>query len=372
MKKIIIIIVVVLSLGLIIANNFVDIPFLNNNGSEIVEEVKEDLGVPIRTTKIRTEKIDNSISYLGNLVANETATMSSKYGGYIKSIFIEDGEIVKEGQAIMKLDDKDINLSIESLNINLSAAKLNYNYVHNNMEKIKELYDSGAVSKDDYDKITHEDTMAGYKIKEIEMGLKTLYSKKEDMIITASISGKVRGFNKVVGDMVQPGMGMFMIDDISSLYVEVKMPESDLNKLKVDSNVYLDFYYNETRIKSVVNSLPDIINEKTRIGIVEIGPISLDEMDNIVLDSTVNTEFILDSFGDVLLIDKNAVKTIGNNNYIYLVSDEKVIEKEIKIVFTQNNNVVITGEIKENDVIASSNLVALYNGAKVLLFEEVE
>ena len=371
MKKIIII-VVVLSLGVIIANNFIEIPFLNINESKVVEEVKEDLGVPIRTTKIRREKIDNSISYLGNLVANKTATMSSKYGGYIESIFIEDGEIVEEGQVIMKLDDKDINLGIESLNINLAAAKLNYNYVHNNMEKIKELYESGAVSKDDYDKIIHEDTMAGYKIKEIETALKSLYSKKEDMIITASISGKVRGFNKVVGDMVQPVMGMFMIDDIETLYVEVKMPESDLNKLKVNSNVYLDFYYNETRIESVVNSLPDIINEKTRIGIVEIGPISLEEMDNVVLDSTVNTEFILDSFGDVLLIDKNAIKTIGSNNYIYLVSDEKVIEKEIEIIFIQNNNVVITGDVKKDDVIASSNLAALYNGAKILLFEEAE
>ncbi|MEA1975460.1 MAG: efflux RND transporter periplasmic adaptor subunit [Bacillota bacterium] len=357
-------------LKFIIANNFVEIPFLDINESKIIEEIKEDLGVPIRTTKIRLEEIDNTISYLGNLSANQTGMMSSKYGGYIKSIFIEDGEIVEEGQEIMRLDDKDINLSIESLNINLAEAKLNYNYLYTNLEKIKELYDSGAVPKNELDKITHEYTMAGYKIKEIEMGLKTLYSKKEDMIITASISGKVRGFNKVIGDMVQPGMVMFMIDDISSLYVEVKMPESDLNKLEIGSNVYLN--YNDTKIESVVNLLPDSINEKTRIGIVEIGPISLDQMDNVVLDSTVNTEFIIDSFGDVLLINKNAVKTIGNNNYIYLLSDEKVIEKEIKIIFTQNNNVVITGDVKKDDVIASSNLAALYNGAKVLLFEEVE
>lgn len=372
MKKTIMIVVVLLSVGVVIANNFVDVPFLNNNGGKVVESLNEDLGIPIRTTKIRTEKIDNSISYLGNLVANETGTMSSKYGGYIESIFVEDGEIVEKGQQIMKLDDKDINLSIESLNINLAEAKLNYNYVHNNMEKIKDLYEARAVSKDDYDKIIHEDNMANYKIKEIEINLKSLYSKKDDMIITASISGKVRGFNKVVGDMVQPGMVMFMIDDISSLYVEVKMPESDFNKLKVDSNVYLHFYYTETKTKSVVNSLPDMINEKTRIGIVKIGPISLEEIDNIVLDSTVNTEFILDSFGDVLVIEKNAIKTIGNNNYVYLVNDEIVIEKEIEIVFTKNNSAVITGDVKKDDLIASTNLADLYNGAKVLLFEEAE
>ena len=115
-----------------------------------------------------------------------------------------------------------------------------------------------------------------------------------------------------------------------------------------------------------------MINEKTRIGIVKIGPISLEEIDNIVLDSTVNTEFILDSFGDVLVIEKNAIKTIGNNNYVYLVNDGIVIEKEIEIVFTKNNSAVITGDVKKDDLIASTNLADLYNGAEILLFEEAK
>jgi len=367
MKKIIGIVVLVVIVVLLL-NNIVEIPFLNAN-ENVVEEIRKDLGVPVRTTKVEKDDVNDSLNYLGNLIANETGTVSSKYGGYASEVYIENGDIVEVGQKMIKLDDKDISINIETIKINLSQAKLNYSFIESNFEKTKELYESGALSKAAYDKNLYELNMADYKVKEIEMNLKSLYSKRNDMIIKAPISGKIRGLHHVKGDMIQPGMPLYMIDDINSLYVEVKMPESDLNKLNVGSKVNLGF--SGKVIESVVYSMPDMINEKTRIGLLKIGPIDSTDINNIILDSTVNVEFIVDTFSEVLIVEKNAVKTIGNDNMVYVIEDGKAIEKKVEILFTKNNNFVVNGDIKANDIIASSNLKALYDGVEIMLFEEV-
>jgi len=361
--------IIIIAIGIMVLNNFIDIPFLNGNEKEVIE-IKKDLGVPIRTTEVKKENINNSIKYLGNLVANETGTVSAKYGGYASEVYIENGDIVEAQQEMIKLDDKDISINIETLKINLSQAKLSYDFIKNNFEKTKELYESGAISKSEYDKNIYELNMADYKVKEIEMNLQSLYSMRNDMIIKAPISGKIRGLHHVKGDMIQPGMPLYMIDDINSLYVEVIIPESDLNKLEVGSKVNLNLY--DYNIESTIDSLPAMINEKTRVGLVEIGPIDSIELNNVVLESTVNVEFILNSFNDVLVIEKNSIKTIGNDNMIYVIENGKAIEKEIEIIFTNNDSVAIKGEINENDLIASSNLKALFDGAEIMLFEEAE
>ncbi|MDM8533618.1 hypothetical protein QUF55_02840 [Clostridiaceae bacterium HSG29] len=154
MKKIIGIIALVVIVVLLL-NNIVEIPFLNKNNN-VIEEVKTDLGVPVRTTKVEKDDVNDSLNYLGNLIANETGTVSSKFGGYASEIYIENGDIVEIGQEMLKLDDKDISITIETLKINLSQAKLNYSFIQSNFEKTKELYESGALSKAAYDKNIYE------------------------------------------------------------------------------------------------------------------------------------------------------------------------------------------------------------------------
>lgn len=332
----------------------------------------KDLGIPINTTKISMEKLDNKIIYMGDLVPKEISKVSSKAQGHIEKIYVDNGDMVKKKQILMKLENKDIKLKIEKLNIQLKEAQLNHEYFLKELKKTHELFIAEAISKTQYEKIEHEANMAELKVEEVKSSLKELKSNLEDTVIRAPIDGRITGLDNVVGDMAQRGSPILMIDNIKELYVEVQMPESDIMKLKKSKKVYLNFPKIDKEMESMISKLPENISTKTRVGVVEIGPIKLKNYEDIILGSTIKTYFIIEEYSEALAVEKDAIKTIGNKNVVYLIKDNKARKKEIKLGFSQKNKVQINGDIKKGEIVANSNLDLLYDGAKIFIFEGID
>jgi len=221
----------------------------------------------------------------------------SRVGGYVDSIYFEENTHVKEGQLLVKLDDRDYKIKVEQAqagkqsaiaNVNVSesmvtstaasigtaranvrAAEARANKAEKDFARYQNLIKDGSITQQQFDqakaeKETSEAQLAAAKTQltaaqkqvgtsqsQVSAANSTIDSRLADIDfaklqlsytkITAPTGGIVSKKNIQVGQLVQPGQSLFSIVDESSIYITANFKETQLADLKegqlVDVNV---------------------------------------------------------------------------------------------------------------------------------------
>ncbi|MDF2890430.1 MAG: uncharacterized protein K0R80_797 [Clostridia bacterium] len=336
------------------------------------DTIKQDLGVPIEVTSVLKAKLVEKISYMGTLQPKDTMQAAAGIPGEILEIYIEEGEYVKKGQTVAKLEDENIIAKRNTLQAKIDTIEFNLIYLRDQGEKYRILFESNAISKADYDKVSHEAGM-------VEMQLKELYAQRDeiavslkDTVVTAPMSGVVREVNYNPGDLAVMGKPMATIDDVSKLIIKVNISESDLKDIKVGTPVLLEIPGIKDKTAAKVTKVLPSVNPKTRIGEVEIEIKRWDKDHLVIIGASIEAEFIKRSVHDALIVPQGALKQLASGSVLYRIEGEYVREVPVETGIKSNNQVQIVNGLAENDKVAISNIDKLYDGAKVYVFEGEE
>lgn len=97
--------------------------------NETIQE-KEN-AIPVKVTEVTSEEIAIPIHVSGNIAASQESRLSFKTGGIIKSINVNEGDKVKQGDILAQLDLKEINQQVIQANVALDKAKRDFSRVEN-------------------------------------------------------------------------------------------------------------------------------------------------------------------------------------------------------------------------------------------------
>ncbi|MFC2152496.1 efflux RND transporter periplasmic adaptor subunit [Bacteroidota bacterium] len=100
------------------------------SNSEASVQDNDDKGIPVNVTKLEKEEFSIPINVSGNISASKESRLSFKTGGIIESIFVDEGDKVKKGQVLAKLDLNEIQEQVNQAVVGLEKAKRDYNRVH--------------------------------------------------------------------------------------------------------------------------------------------------------------------------------------------------------------------------------------------------
>jgi RND family efflux transporter MFP subunit len=184
-------------------------------------EVKE--AYYVSTTKASTQKINENISFVGTVAANGDVNIVSETQGKVTGLFFKVGEFKKAGSVLVQIDDELKRASYQTAEANYQKAKKDY-------DRYKALLDQKSVTETQFDQI---------KIAYITAESQYIVAKRQlsDTKITTPISGVVTARNVDLGTMVQNGMTIGNVVDISRLKVKIGVAEKDAFKLKVGDKV---------------------------------------------------------------------------------------------------------------------------------------
>lgn len=333
------------------------------------EGAVDDLGVPIEITEVKKEKLTEKISYIGTIYPRDTVEVSSKVSAEILAMEVQEGDFVKKGQVIAKLEDAHIVSKLNTTQAKIDTMEFNLQYLKKEEEKYGILFEEGVISEGAYDKIKHEGGM-------VEMQLKELYALKDelavnlkDTLLTAPISGVVKKIHYSVGDLAVMGKPIAVIDDVSALLVKVNVAESDLAKIREGTPVFLTILGMEDKVAATVTKIMPSLNPKTRIGEIEIGSIKVEENVQVMVGSSVETELIINEINEAHVILADAVKQLTDRAVVYKVEKDAVSEIQIKTGMRMGDKIQVIEGLKEGDRIAIKNIDKLYEGAKVYIFK---
>jgi len=382
--------------------------------------VAKDLGIPIKVDTAETGSLTKEINYIGTVEPENSVTVSSKLTSEVMQRNVQEGDLVKKGDIIARLDDSNLVAildstmkKIETLQVSyaylnkdvetyyatspmvkkIETLELNHTYLSSEAEKYKILLDNEAVAKSTYDKVKHEADMVkmqleeakassenaynqlksqrdstGGQLKELEAKVNELNISIAEASIVAPISGKVRTIYYQTGDLAAGGKPFAILDETESLTAKVNVSEQDLEKISVGSKVVLNITGVMEGIEAKVTKIPTSVNSNTRIGEVEIAISELGGKD-IPAGTSAEVKFITDELQEVIVISRTAIKNLKDKEFVYVLEDDMVHEQEIKTGLVVGDSVQVVEGLNAGAAIAGNNLTRLYDGAQVYVAE---
>lgn len=223
MKKLIALIGVVCVVGLIIFT------LLSNKAAmQKKAQIIPITSYPVSVVTVSKQKLDEQLSQVGVIVANNDVAIVSELQGQAKvtAVLVKEGSYVRAGSPIVKIDDI-------LPQANYLAAKTSYEKAQKDWERNQSLQKDGLISDSQLEsaRLAYESAQAQYVAAERQY---------QNATITSPISGLITSVPVNIGMIVNPGTVVANVIDNSLFKVKLNIGEEDAFKLQVGASVIVE------------------------------------------------------------------------------------------------------------------------------------
>ena len=269
-------------------------------------------GIQVTTGTVEKMDVSSEISIKGTVEGEKSAKLSAMGGYQILDLLVKEGDLVKENQLLakLKLDSGNISTGQSSL----EAARLEYSAA-------KELFAQGAISRADYLR-----AKGAYE---------TALSSSANTRITSPFSGTVTRVNGVTGGYTETGVPVIVVEDLSSLKIEVLISEYDIGKVKLDQKAIITSEsIGNQELEGSMAKISPTGEPKDLTGKEMVVPVTITIQkgtSNLISGVTAKARIIIEEAKGVLTVPVEAVieDPDSGNSYIYTL--EENILKKVKV-----------------------------------------
>lgn len=330
------------------------------------------------TTAIMQTPTESEALLTGNgyVVAQRKASIASKAMGRLVYLKVVEGDRVRKGEVIGRLEDTDILAQIAQAEANLKLAETDLREAENNYKRVKQLFDKAVATEMEVDaaETRLKRVVAGIEL--ARMQIKTLKVDLENTLIRAPFDGTVLTKNAEVGEVVSPLSGgansraaVVTIADMNSLQVEADVAEANIDKVQMNMEciIYLDAYPDKGYPGFVDKIVPTADRSKATV-LVKIG---FKGLDNKVLPemrarvSFMAEEVKVTNEKSFLALPVTAIVTKNDKKFVLKVTDDKIVEVPVTLGKDYGVTVEIKTGLAEGDKVVEKPGKELVPGLKV-------
>ena len=235
----------------------------------------KDKGKEVEIAKAETGNIVETVSATGKIQPEIEVKIASMVSGEIIDLPIKEGQVVKKGDLLVKINPdlytSGLNRSVANLSgskAGLSQSDASFNEAKANYERNKTLFDKGIISKSDWDKAVSSFEVAKankqsayYNVQSASASVNEAKDNLGRTVIYAPADGTISVLNvelgeRVLGTQQMAGTELLRVANLNNMEVEVDVNENDIVKIKVGdfANVEVDAYLKK-QFKGVVTSI---------------------------------------------------------------------------------------------------------------------
>jgi RND family efflux transporter MFP subunit len=338
-------------------------------------------GIEVKLTTAVTQspsQTNASLTASGYVVAQRKAAVASKGTGRLIWLGVVEGDKVKKGQIIGRLEDNDIHALLDQAKANLLLTQADLKDAENSYNREKALLKTGSATKMEVDAAEARYLRVLASIDAAKANINSQEIALENMLIRAPFDGTVLTKNADIGEIVSPlgaslnsRAAIVTMADMSSLEVEADVSESNIEKIKVNQecDIVLDAYPDKSYEGYVAKIIPTADRSKATV-MVKVGFKHYDE--RVLPEMSAKVLFLSDKPKDevkdeksALIVPMTSVTNREGRDVVYLVREEKTVEVPVTTGRKFNAYVEITSGISDGDKVIDKVTDQIKNGIKV-------
>jgi RND family efflux transporter MFP subunit len=316
----------------------------------------------------------------GYVVARRKAAVASKGTGTLVYLAVEEGDRVKKGQVIARLDDSDVMASLQRARENLRVAEADLYDAKTNAERMRTLLKQGMIAQAEYDISEARYKRVVATIDAAKFGVREAQVAVDNTRIVAPFDGTVLKKNADVGEIVAPLAGaasskaaVVTIADMSSLEVDADVSEANITRVASQQNceIALDAYPQQRYPGYVTNIVPTADRAKAtvmvKIKFKQYDQRVLPEMGAKITFLAPGSSSDRTNIKPVLTVPATAVATLDGRQVVFQIKDERAVEIPVTTGKKLASLIEISGGLKEGDKVISKADDQIKAGAKVFV-----
>ena len=383
------------------------------------ETVAEEKAIAVTVQMAKGGEIENTNTFTGTTKVSEETSVTAEMAGKIQSINVDLGDHVSEGQVLLSIDGKDVDNSIKTAQAALELAQANYanttggsiesqqNTLDNavkvaqmsydeakrNYDIYKSLYDTGAISEDQFKKIELSldqasqqletaqksyNTTTGQSIPELkELAAKQLEQAKtayevataarDKLVLKSPVSGTITTKNFNAGEMISQQQPAFVISSQDVLQIDLKVTQADIGKFKQGDTV--DVAIEGENVEGTIKYVPAVIDKNTSLYTVEV---IIDNSGNKFREGlSVEVSVSIEKESNAITIPKKAVFEEDGEEYVYIVSPDNIaIKTSVETGIVTDKTIEIKSGVGTSDTVIIGGLNTITDGTKIFPVEK--
>lgn len=194
------------------------------------------------TVLARSESLPGVVTATGELDAVERVNVSPRRQGQVQELFVDEGDTVRDGQPLARMDDGDLSDRLEELRAEVFAAEARLTRSRNEWQRRRQLYANGAISADEYSAVLTTYQVDRAALAAARERLEQRGVEQGELIVRAPFAGVISQRFADAGAFVTPtttasasagATSSSIVELARGLQVVAKVPESDLGRLRL-------------------------------------------------------------------------------------------------------------------------------------------
>ncbi|MGE3063437.1 MAG: efflux RND transporter periplasmic adaptor subunit [bacterium] len=327
--------------------------------------------VEVEAMDAKIESINETVSIDGTLEPFVDVKISSDITGKCTRIYVEQGDKVKKGTPLLKIDDVSQRARLTEAETALNAAQSNFEYVSYKFENQKKLYEEKLSSLSEFTLSELEFKNAQNTLASMQAAYDIAKNNIEKTLITSPIDGIItavyveEGENVITGTMNNAGTVLMTVSDNNKLLVKANVDETSIVKIMKQNPTTVIFdAYPETTYTGFVyqkGNRPTQESSVSETGIEYEVQILLEEAhDELISGMTGEVNIITQVKENVLTVPIQAVVSRNGDEGVFTLNGNIISFTPVKTGITGNMKLeVISDNLKEGDKVITGPFTAI-------------
>ncbi len=304
-------------------------------------------------------------------VKSETeVTLSAQRTGRVVQLPLKEGDVVKAGELVTRLDLTEEEVQGEST---LSQSKATFDEAEKNLKRSQGLFDKGMISQQDLDAVRRafEVAQSQYRAAVSDLGVRKDYS-----VIRAPFNGVVSKKYTEVGELLLPGKQIVTIVNPERIYVLATIDEVDVGRLRLGLPVTItvDAFPGEKFSGTIKRISPIVSGGKLETRTADVWIYFDQKQPRIKPGMSADVEILVATLENVLSVPSQAVIEREGKKQVYVAEGSPLKPGEsavgklrpIDVGETNWSYTQVTGGLKSGEyVITTPEATGLKDGSKV-------
>ena len=314
---------------------------------------KQEKAKLIAVALVTTEDFSHYIDLQGKIDAENISYIAppNGQGGVVTAVYIKEGQYVKKGQLVLKMDDKVLRQQIQISQTQLVLAKDVY-------QRTKNLWDQNIGSE-------LQLLQAKNNVDALERSIATINEQIKLFTVYSPVSGIADLVNIKVGELfVGANAAGFQIRIVNNntLKAVVEVPENYMNRVRVGSPVIVTLPDLNKTFNSTVNLSSQTINPSTRTFIVEAKIPGGGVRPNSIAAVRIKDY----SAPNAVVIPVNLVQTDDKGKYVYVVEKDSkgrsiAVKKPVVVGESYGDKIEIKGGLQTGMQLITEGYQTVYD-----------
>ncbi|MEI6020721.1 MAG: efflux RND transporter periplasmic adaptor subunit [Bacteroidota bacterium] len=338
-------------ISLLIATKFIFLPKKEDKGAN---KSKNAIPVTANYFVLKSKPLANNLSLMGKVGSFNQVDILPEVNGKIIGLYFKEGEYVKAGTLLVKLNDADIQAQLVKVRSQIKLSELKFS-------RLKQLLQAKGVSQEEVD------------IQENE--LQVLKADESFNLAQLAKTNVVAPFNGMLGlkrvsngTFVNANTPIVSLVEMNPLFIEFSLPQKYSALLQVGQKVdfKLDEDMGENDLNANIYAIEPVVDEATKS--IHVRAI-FNPIQNIHPGIFVMVNLKLKESANALMVPSQCIVPTLKGQKLYVYKNGAAIETPVKIGIRDDQMIQVLEGIQEGDTVLSTGLLGIKKDSKIKLIK---